>query len=476
MNLTINWSQVNWLALTPEMIIFGFSIIVLLGELFLSKTSKHMLGAVTLVGLVASLVSLGYIWNLQATEFNGMFSVDLTANVLKAILLVTTALVVLGVLKVNVLMGEGEFFSLLLFSVLGTMFMASSADLIMLFIALELTVLPSYILTASKKTRQSTEAALKYFLLGMISSVILLYGMTLLFGLTGETNFAAIAGKLAGHPIQPALVASMLMIVVGLGFKIAAVPFHFWAPDVYEGSPIPVASYLAAGPKAGGFAAIIHLFPLAFGVVAPAWAGVFAILAVASMVVGNLVALSQTHVRRLLGYSAVAHTGYLLVGLAVATKLGYASLIFYFLVYSLAALGAFLVVLALAERGFGENLKDFAGFSRRAPMLALAMAIFMFSLVGVPPFAGFMGKLYLFREAVRSDLIWLAIVGVLNSVISFGYYVTVIRQMYLVSPSEGEAVARMQVSKPLFASIMIIMAAVIVLGVYPNAFLSIIKL
>jgi NADH-quinone oxidoreductase subunit N len=389
------------------------------------------------------------------------------------VLIATTALVVLGVMRAKITLGDGEFFSLILFSVLGTMFMASATDLIMLFIALELTVLPAYILTGSKKTARSSEAALKYFLLGIVASVILLYGMTLIFGLTGQTNFVALRDALSGQAVQPLLIVSMIMVIVGLGFKVAAVPFHFWAPDVYEGSPVPVASYLAVGPKAGGFAAIIHFFPVALASAVPAWAAIFAVLAVLSMSIGNLAALAQTHVRRLLGYSAVAHTGYLLVGLAVADSFGYASLIFYFFVYSLAALGAFLVVLATTERGIGEDVTDFAGLSKRAPLLSVAMAIFLFSLVGLPPFAGFMGKLYLFGAAVKSDLVWLAVIGVLNSVISFGYYVTVIRQMYLVRPVTEEIVT---VSKPLYLSILLVMAAVIFLGVYPTAFLSIINL
>ncbi|OFW33166.1 MAG: hypothetical protein A2074_05895 [Candidatus Aquicultor primus] len=469
----MNLMQIEWINLIPELIIFGIAIVVLLGELYLSANAKRILGVVSLLGILAALFNLTSLYGVEATEFMGMFSIDLTATVLKGILLATTALVVLATLRSRMTIGEGEFFSMMLFSVLGTMFMASANDLIMLFIALELTVLPAYILVGSKKTAGSAEAALKYFLLGLVASVILLYGMSLVYGLTGQTNFTAIANALAGQAIQPLLLVGMVMIVVGLGFKVAAVPFHFWAPDVYEGAPVPVASFLAVGPKAGGFAALIHFFPVALAVAAPIWAGLFAILAVLSMLLGNLAALAQTQVRRLLGYSAVAHTGYLLVGLAVADSFGYTSLIFYFLVYSLAALGSFLVILATTERGLGENVTDFAGLYKRAPMLALAMAIFLFSLVGIPPFAGFMGKVYLFGAAVRGDLIWLAVIGVLNSVISFGYYVTVIRQMYLVNPPTNEG---LPVSKPLYLSIVLIMAAVVFLGVYPSAFLSIINL
>lgn len=469
----MNLMQIEWTNIMPELIILGVAIVVLLGEMYLSANAKRVLGALSLVGILAALFSLTSLYGVEATEFMGMFSIDLTATVLKGILLATTALVVLATLRTRMTIGEGEFYSMMLFSVLGTMFMASATDLVMLFIALELTVLPAYILVGSKKTAGSAEAALKYFLLGLVASVILLYGMSLVYGLTGQTNFTAIANALAGQAIQPLLLVGMVMIVVGLGFKVAAVPFHFWAPDVYEGAPVPVASFLAVGPKAGGFAALIHFFPVALAVAAPVWAGLFAILAVLSMLLGNLAALAQTQIRRLLGYSAVAHTGYLLVGLAVADSFGYMSLIFYFLVYSLAALGSFLVILATTERGLGENVTDFAGLYKRAPILALAMAIFLFSLVGIPPFAGFMGKVYLFGAAVRGDLIWLAVIGVLNSVISFGYYVTVIRQMYLVNPPTNEV---LPVSKPLYLSIVLIMAAVVFLGVYPSAFLSIINL
>jgi NADH-quinone oxidoreductase subunit N len=465
--------QINWVNLIPELVVFGVAVLVLLGELYFSASAKRSLGVLSLVGVVGALVGLASLYGVEATEFNGMFTVDFTATILKGILLITTALVILATLQTRVTLGEGEFYSMVLMSVLGTMFMASATDLIMLFIALELTVLPAYILVGSKKTAGSAEAALKYFLLGIVASVILLYGMSLVYGLTGETNFTALANALAGQRIEPLLLVGMVMMVAGLGFKIAAVPFHFWAPDVYEGAPVPVASFLAVGPKAGGFAAIIHFFPVALASAVAIWAGLFAILAVLSMLLGNLAALSQTQVRRLLGYSAVAHTGYLLVGLAVADTFGYTSMIFYFFVYSLAALGSFLVILATTERGIGENVTDFAGLFRRAPMLSVAMAIFLFSLVGLPPFAGFMGKLYLFSAAVRADLIWLAIIGVLNSVISFGYYVTVIRQMWLVNPTISDTVT---VSKPLYLSIMLIMAAVIVLGVYPSAVLSIINL
>jgi NADH-quinone oxidoreductase subunit N len=471
----MNWSDFNWMAILPETIIFLTAVVLLIVEMiFRSEHNRKVFATLTLVGIVGAMAAIVSIWNLNTTEFFGMFSVDMTANLLKMVLLIMTGLVIFGTINAETKIGDSEFYSLILFSVFGTMSLASSSDLIMLFISLEITVIPAYILTASKRTPRSSEAALKYFLLGIIASVVLLYGMTLLYGLSGETNFSAIAAKLNSGTIEPAIVVAMIMIIVGLGFKVAAVPFHFWVPDVYEGSPIPVAAYLATGPKAGGFAAIIHLFPLALASTTKAWAAAFAALAVLSMIVGNLSALSQKHVRRMLGYSAVAHTGYLLVGLATATDAAYTALIFYFFVYSLAALGAFLVVFATTEKGVGENVFDFLGMYKRSPMLAIAMAVFMFSLVGIPPFAGFMGKFFLFKAAVASKLVWLTIVGVLNSVVSLAYYITVVRHMWFLKP-EGEGAAHVSVSAPLYVSIVAILLAIVVFGLFPNSLNSVIK-
>lgn len=469
----MDWQEIRWAALAPELTVFAATVILLIGEMIIPQAKRRILGLVSLTGILLALASIIPLWGETITQFNGMFMVDHTANVLKAILLVVTALVILGSLRVEPPIGHGEFFSLMLFSVLGTMFLASATDLIMLFIAMEMTVIPAYVLTACRKNRAASEAGIKYFLLGVVASVILLYGMTLLYGLTGETNYERIALALGEGSIQPMLIMGMIMIIVGLGFKVAAVPFHFWTPDVYEGATVPVASYLATGPKAGGFAALIHLLPVSLAIATPAWASTFAILAVLSMVLGNMAALNQSKVRRLLGYSAVAHTGYLLVGIAVAQELGYSTLIFYFFVYAIAVLGAFLVILAMTEHGFGECVTDFAGLSKRAPLLALAMAIFLFSLVGIPPFAGFMGKLFLFGAAVQGDLIWLTVIGVINSVISFGYYATIIRQMYLVQPERTEGFS---IPVPLFASIMLIMAVVVILGFYPGLVFNLIVL
>ncbi|MCL5292919.1 MAG: NADH-quinone oxidoreductase subunit N [Actinobacteria bacterium] len=464
----------SWSVFAPEIIVFAVALIALLIELD-RDVKRPWLGYVIGMGFIGALVADAVLLGAGVTEtaFNGGYRIDALAAAFKAILLAASALVAIATARVSIAGAKrGEFYLLLSLSVLGATMMASAGDLLVLFLSLELTVLPSYALVALKRDGRSTEAALKYFLLGMVASAIFIYGASLTFGLTGSISFTDIAASLSRTGMSPALVIGIITLLAGLGFKIAAVPFHFWAPDVYEGADVPVASYLAVGPKAGGFAAIIRLFVVALGPAATTWAPLFAIIAVGSMLVGNLAALSQTTVRRLLGYSSIAHTGYLLVGLAVVSGYARTSLIFYFLVYSAAVLGAFLIVLAAAPT-VGESIEGFAGLSKRAPGLSFAMAVFLFSLVGLPPLAGFIGKFYLFSSAVRGGMVWLAVVGVVNSVISFGYYSNIIRQMYLVKPVASSEVS---VPWPLKATIYFLVAAIAVIGIYPSAILTMLNL
>jgi NADH-quinone oxidoreductase subunit N len=466
-------ASLAWELVVPEIIVLSASILLILVDSLLRSKGKWVLGYLILAAFVIALLYTVGLWGINVVSFSKMFTVDVLAIVMKAILLVAAIIVVIATLKTNHFISPGEFYSLISLSVFGAMVMASASDLILLFIALELTVVPCYVLAGIKRADvRSTEVALKYFLIGLLASAVMLYGMSLIFGLTGSTSFNDIADALKTERISPLLIIAILMIATGLGFKIAAVPFHFWLPDVYEGSPVACASFFAVGPKAGGFAAILRFFPVALAAVEPGWVGIFAILAVISMTIGNTVALTQTHIRRLLGYSSIAHTGYLLIGLVVATSFAKNALVFYFIVYAAATLGAFLVVLAVTERGLGEALTNFAGLSRRSPYLAAAMAIFLFSLVGLPPLAGFMGKLYLFGSAVQAEMIWLALVGVLNSVVSLGYYAAVIKQMYLTQPNDPKQVP---VSFPIGLSIFILLTIILLAGLYPTAFLSIIK-
>lgn len=459
----------NWIAFAPEAIVLLVALVALGFEL-IDESEKPWLGYIAGFGFALAFLADAYLMvqGVRGTAFYDGFRVDTMALAFKAVLLVTTALVAISTSRSE----KGVFYILLSFSALGTLLMASASDLIVLFVSLELTVLPSYALAALKKDGRSAEAALKYFLLGMLASAVFVYGASLLFGITGEISYTGIARALTGQALSPMLVLSLVTLLAGLGFKVAAVPFHFWAPDVYEGADVSVATYLAVGPKAGGFAAAARLFAIALAGVASAWTPLFAIIAIASMFVGNLTALTQTRVRRLLGYSSIAHTGYLLVGLAVVGGAARTALLFYFMVYAAATLGAFLVVLA-AESVVGESIDDFAGLSSRAPALSFAMAVFLFSLTGVPPLAGFIGKFYLFSSAVQGGLVWLAIIGVLNSVISFGYYSGILRQMYLVKPV---ATGKVAVQPGAMAAIYTLVLAIALIGVYPSVILPYINL
>lgn len=462
----------SWSAFLPEGIAIAAALMALIAELFGSR-EKLWPGYALASGFAAALAANVAIMisGVSGTAFYDGYRIDGMAAIFKAVLLAVSAIAALGVARAEGEVHRGEFYLLMSLSVLGAMAMASAGDLLVLFIALELTVLPSYAMAALKRDRRSAEAALKYFLLGMLASAIFIYGATLIFGFTGSISFTGIADALSRNGVSPIVIVGLVALVAGLGFKVSAVPFHFWAPDICEGVDASVAPYLAVGPKAGGFAALVHLFPLAFGSIGAAWTSLFAIIAVASMFVGNLSALSQTHVRRLLGYSGIAHAGYLLVGLAVMEGYARTSLAFYFLAYSAATLGAFLVVLA-ASSSVGESVEDFAGLSRRAPGLSLAMAVFLFSLVGLPPLAGFIGKFYLFSAAVRGGLTWLAVVGVVNSVISLGYYSSIIRQMYLVKPISTSTVSAPWALK---GAIYLLVAVICIVGLYPSFILSYIK-
>ena len=333
-----------------------------------------------------------------------------------------------------------EFFSLLLFAVVGTTLIAASLDILMIYLALELMSIPSYILAGTRRTDpKSNEASIKYFLMGAMASAIILFGMSLLFGLTGSTNLVDIASLLTVDTFvnMPALMAAALFLVAGFGFKIAAVPFHMWAPDAYEGAPTPVTAFFSAGPKVAAFAAVLRVFMVGFGGVGLqmelTW--ILAILAVITMTVGNLTALQQTNIKRMLAYSSISHVGYALVGLVVGTLQGIEATVYYLLAYVFVNLGAFAVVIMLNNAGMGSEIEDFKGLSKRSPWAAVALTVFFLSLIGIPPAAGFFAKFFIFSAAVQSGWIWLALVVVVNSAISVGYYYgSVVRTMWLVEP------------------------------------------
>jgi NADH-quinone oxidoreductase subunit N len=345
--------------------------------------------------------------------------------------------------------------------------MAGGIDLITSFIGLETMAVSFYILAGFIKPNQrSNEAAVKYFLLGAFSLGILLYGMSLLYGLTGTTNFRVIASTLAGQPRNPLLVLALILLAAGMGFKIAAVPFHMWAPDVYEGAPTPITAFLSVGSKAASFAMLLRIFREALPSLDADWRLLFEVLAIVTMTVGNLAALTQTNIKRMLAYSSIAHAGYVLIGLVAGTDRGVTAMLVYLLIYSFMQAGAFVVIVLLHRRDvIGEDLKDFSGLSFRSPFAAFAMLIFMLSLGGIPPTAGFMGKFWLFSAAIEQQYYWLAVIGVLNSAVSLYYYVRIVVFMYVRRETTGSE----PVTTPALALTMAVAVAVtILLGVYPR--------
>jgi NADH-quinone oxidoreductase subunit N len=368
----------------------------------------------------------------------------------------------------------GEYYALLLFALLGAMLMASGGDLLIIFLGLEIMSLAQYILAGMRhNVLKSSESAMKYFLLGAFATGFLLYGIALLYGATGTTNLAGIVtavreGGLTDHPL---VTIGMGLLVVGFGFKIAAVPFHMWTPDVYEGAPTPVTAFMSTGVKAAAFAALARVFVMALGDLQGSWAPIFWWMAVLSMTVGNLAAIAQQNIKRMLAYSSIAHAGYLLIALVAAGPAGLTGLLYYLLAYAFMNLGAFAVVVALEQR---EDryllLDDYSGLGFRYPLLGVAMALFMFSLSGLPPTAGFMAKFYVFSAAVEQGYIVLTVIGVLNSLVSIYYYLNPIVLMYM---EESKAdVPGMHLSPFLLTGLVLTMLGTIQLGLFPARLLG----
>jgi len=462
---------VSWTSLVlPELVLAGTALAVLLLDLFLAPDRRRLTAYLGLAGTAAALAAAAWLWvaleggtgpatiAAKAAPIAGMLRLDTFALVFKLLFLAIGLLVVL--LSIDFVerrgLPVGEFYSLLLFAVLGMMLMAASRDLVMIYLGLETTSIASYALAGLlRRDLRSGEAALKYFLTGALASAVILFGMSLIYGATGSTDLAALmtsstvrAGTAAWF--GPVALAGLVLLIVGFGFKVAAVPFHFWAPDAYEGAPTPVTTFFSVGPKAASFAVLLRVFGPVLGPAggwstampgAGALPTLFAVLAVVTMTVGNLTALSQRNIKRMLAYSSIAHAGYALVGLAVAAAdpRGLAAIIYYLLAYAAMNTGAFAVVIWLNNRGTGDDVADYVGLGRRAPLAAIALVVCFLSLIGIPPTAGFFGKFYLFLAAIGGGMTWLAVVMVVNSAISVGYYYSVVRNMYLRAEAATEA-------------------------------------
>jgi NADH-quinone oxidoreductase subunit N len=425
------------------------------------------------------------------TGFYGTVKVDGFAVVFKLIFLLSAALTVAVSLRYLDVEGEqrGEYYSLVLFATTGMMFLASGYDLIVLYISLELMALTFYVLVGyTKRERQSNEAGMKYFLLGAFSSGILLYGMSLLFGVAGSTNLEAISGAVAaaataapdamGTTLRPLVILAMIALGAGLFFKIAAVPFHMWAPDAYQGAPTSVTAFLSTGSKAASFALLARIFLEALGGMHVDWAPLLGLVAAVTILVGNWAAVTQTNAKRLLAYSSISNAGYLLLGVIAANQYGYAGLVVYLLVYTFMNVGAFGVLIALRRHGvLGDEVDDLTGLGQKAPGLAFMMALFMLSLGGLPVTGGFIGKWLLFSSIIERGRVdeknwyyWLAAWAAFNTVVSFYYYVRFIRAMYI---GDREADARpLSLSTPLRTALVVCAVFVILIGVYPHPFIK----
>jgi NADH-quinone oxidoreductase subunit N len=443
----------------PELILMVTAAAILLTDLALRERQRAWLPLGALAGLGAAVIWTGVLMarDREDIAFSGTYSLDTFSIFFKFIFIGVAGLVILASADyAKKLRHRGEFWALLLVATAGMMLLAGSRDLILIFVALELTSISQYILAGMLKDDRSSEAALKYILLGAIASAVILYGMAFLFGIAGTTKLvspngdASIAGLVAqGDPgTRAALIAAIVLLAAGLSFKVALVPFQMWVPDVYQGAATPVAAFLSVGSKAAGFAVLLRVFYEGFGpesFVGSDWGNLFAAIAAVSMSLGNVMALVQTNIKRLLGYSSVAQAGNFAIGLAAVAasdgdlSIGASAVAFFAATYVFTNLGAFFAVLAISQRTGSDEIKDFAGMARRAPLLAGVLAICFVSLTGLPPTAGFAAKLYMFNAAIESDLAWLVIVGVLNTAVSAAYYLRVVGPMYLAPPSaEGD--------------------------------------
>jgi NADH-quinone oxidoreductase subunit N len=453
----------------PELVLTGGALLLLVADVLLPRRSGNALAWITLLVLGATAAALVPFVNTHVEVSHGLLAVDRFALFFKIIFLLSAGLTVL--MSVRYLETEGaspgEYYFLILCATLGMMIMAGGIDLISIFIGLETMAVSFYILVGYiKPSQRSNEAAVKYFLLGAFSLGILLYGMSILYGLSGTTSLRAMATLLAGQERDPRLILAVIFIVAGVGFKIGAVPFHMWAPDVYEGAPTPITAFLSVGSKAAAFAMLLRIFLEGLPTMSADWRLLFEVLSIVTMTAGNIAALTQTNVKRMLAYSSIAHAGYILIGVVAGTARGVSATLIYLFIYLFMQLGAFTVIAVMRRRDVaGEELKDFSGLSFRNPMAAFAMLLFMLSLGGIPPTAGFFGKFWLFSAAIESGYVWLAVIGVLNSAISLYYYVRIVVFMYLKSETIG---SEPTVTAPLALVLGVAIVATIVLGVYPR--------
>ncbi|GAX59404.1 NADH dehydrogenase I chainN [Candidatus Scalindua japonica] len=463
-------------SIAPIVIISIAAILILIADVFCRKVFKDSLGYISFL-VVAVTGVIAYAQTGQNVySFSDMFVVDNFSVFFNLVFLFSTSIVIL--MSDNYIKQEGvnygEYYTLLLFATVGMMLMAGASDLLTVFLGLEIMSISLYVLAGFTRDKvRSNEASLKYFLLGAFVTGFLLYGIALLYGATGTTNLKEIAAYISENSgfSNPMIIAGASLLIVGFGFKIACVPFHKWSPDVYEGSPTPVTAFMSVGPKAAAFAIFLRVFFVALPDLEQKWSIILWVLAVLTMTVGNLVAISQTNIKRMLAYSSIAHAGYALVAIIVGGDYGIAGLLFYMLAYTFMNLGAFAVIIVLGRKGEeNANIEDFSGLGQKHPLLAVVMSIFMFSLAGIPPLIGFMGKFYIFSAAIKSGFLILAIIGVINSVISVYYYLRVTVVIYMKNPERE--FTPLSLSPFIIFAILVTVFGTIFFGIFPSKIIA----
>ena len=456
-------------AILPQISLVVLALIVLAYDLALRDGEKRGLGWLTAGGLMLVLV-ITLVFSRPGEEsvqiWGGMLRHDWLSFSFTVLFIFGAAATSLFAMEMKSLGQKGEFYLLLLVSTMGMSLMASSADLVMLFLAIETTSIPLYILAGFyKQDNKSTEAGYKYFLFGAMTSAVMLYGFSLIYGFTGTTDIYAITEMVvSGEVALPLAIGTLILVMVGFGFKISVVPFHFWAPDVYEGAPTPVAGFLSTASKAAGFAVLMRVLLTVYADpdLIPYWVIVVAALSVFSMTLGNALALPQKNIKRLLAYSSIAHAGYALIGVAALSELGITSVVFYLAVYVVTNLAAFGGVAAFWRISGSDQISDYAALSRRSPKLALIMLVTFLSLAGMPPLGGFVAKFFVFAAAVNAGLVWLAIIGVLNAIVGLYYYLVVLKVVYLFRSEDEDKPIPM--TRPYTMALTILVIGIILLG------------
>ena len=476
-------SAMNFTAVLPQIILVATGLFVMIGGVFKNAAKTRFAGILSLFGAVLALASLYFNRmpsRLSPSSFGGMvltdrFSFFLTLVI--CLIIILTVLVSLSYADFFEKLNSAEYYALILFAGVGMIFMSCAGNLILLFVGLETMSIPIYALTGFHKSQlESGEAALKYFLLGAFGSAFLLYGFAFIYGATGTLDIFKIAGFIKTHPQVlhlNFLIAGLMLMTVGFGFKISMAPFHMWTPDTYEGAPTSITGFMATGVKAAAFAALIRAILVPLAAMQQSWIPIMWVAAVMTMTVGNIIALTQNNVKRMLAYSSIAHAGYILVGFVAGTDAAQSGMLFYLMAYAFMNIGAFAVITLLGKKGEAyTNISDFAGIGFKNPVMAAVMCVFLFSLAGIPPTGGFMGKFYIFTEALKSGYVWLVIIAGVNSVVSIYYYLRVIVVMYF-QPQPSERAFTLSTPSP---AIVIALAAttlaVFWMGVFPSYFWS----